>query len=460
MGARGFAQENLVGQKFGKLTVLKMIPGTKTSEASVLCECECGKLITVITGNLKGGNTRSCGCLVKEARNKADRARRDGTAPKRTTHRYKSKELVGKKINHLTILAIEGKNKHNQTMVKCRCDCGNTIIVRMSSITNGNTQSCGCMRAKAAKQTHATHGDSGKDSDNRRLYQIWNKMNVRCSNPKAQYYSSYGGRGISVCDEWKQWEPFRDWALDHGYTDDLTIDRINNEHDYTPENCRWVTPMENSNNKRNNLYIMYQGEIKTCAEWSRFFSLPYKKLYDDVRSMLDNASMTQEHLNPIELPPMTGDYGYLTVIEDAGRDEKGNRLVRCKCICGTVKTYRLSTLKSGRTLSCGCMRRVLMAHRKAKHLDSVPESEFHNLYGVWKTMRHRYRVRDNCKTVPFDVCDEWSNDWLSFKEWSVSHGYEVGKKLVRIDNSKGYAPDNCLWVVEGAPIFRYEGVIV
>lgn len=449
MGLRGRKQENLIGQRFGKLTVIEMIDGTKEEGPTVRCQCDCGNQTIVQTNNLKKGNTKSCGCLVKEARIKADKERREGIKPKTTYHRYKSEDCVGQHYGHLTILKLVGKNSHGQTMAECRCDCGKVITVRMSSVRSGNTQSCGCYRSIVSKKNHMKHGGCAKDSADKRLYGIWSTMKERCTNKKLTYAHIYIERGISVCEEWQHWENFRDWAWKNGYNDSLTIDRIHNDRGYSPDNCRWLTPQENSNNKRNNLYIQFDGQIKSCADWSRELGISYDELYGEVRALLNNACM----VNANELPPMNGDYGYLTVVKDAGKDASGNRLVVCQCICGSKKTYRLSRLKSGRTLSCGCMRAALIAAKRQKHGASRPDDPFHDLYNYWKNVRNQPRF-DHYVEVGLVGHDRQWDDWEKFKAWALSHGYERGKRLVRVDLDKPFTPDNCLWVVDGTRIFR------
>lgn len=101
-----------------------------------------------------------------------------------------------------------------------------------------------------------------------RMYKIWQSMHERCEREKHEHYENYGGRGITVCEEWREFEPFRDWAVASGYSDKLSIDRINTDGNYCPENCRWVTMKEQQNNKRNNRRITYNGETHTITEWS------------------------------------------------------------------------------------------------------------------------------------------------------------------------------------------------
>ena len=117
-----------------------------------------------------------------------------------------------------------------------------------------------------------------------RLYNIWLNMKQRCSNPKASHYEYYGGKGVSVCEEWKKsFSTFRDWALSNGYEDGLTIDRIESDKDYCPENCRWVTHLQQMSNTTRNVMLTYQGETHSLSEWSRIVGVPYGTLKSRLR---------------------------------------------------------------------------------------------------------------------------------------------------------------------------------
>lgn len=179
---------------------------------------------------------------------------------------------IGCKFNRLTVLRVAGKNKFGHPLFECRCDCGAVVLREATNVKNGKSKSCGCYQKEMTSKAARTHGRSKT-----RLYSIWNIMIQRCNNPKNISYERYGGKGISVCDEWKKSsEEFMEWALSNGYRDDLSIDRVDGSKGYCPENCRWVDAYVQSNNRSNNRLMTLNGITKNCKQWSNYFGFDYK----------------------------------------------------------------------------------------------------------------------------------------------------------------------------------------
>lgn len=174
------------------------------------------------------------------------------------------KDLTGQRFGRLTVLGFVPTEGH-RSFWRCQCDCGKKTLVNGVKLTGNRTKSCGCIRIENAitqGKKNTTHGKK-----NTRLYHIWNNIKERCENPNQHDYHRYGGRGIAICDEWRNdFQVFYDWAMSNGYDDNLTIDRIDFNGNYTPENCRFVDMKTQQRNRRNNVIVKYNGKSLTLPE--------------------------------------------------------------------------------------------------------------------------------------------------------------------------------------------------
>lgn len=189
---------------------------------------------------------------------------------------YNFKDLTGQRFGRLTVIRRVQNNKYNEAMWLCRCDCGNEKTISGKCLRRkNNTSSCGCLQRERAKKSHVTHNMSKS-----RIFKIWTKIKTRCFNKNIANYKNYGGRGITICKEWKSdFKKFYNWAIKNGYSDNLSIDRIDVNGNYCPENCRWATSKEQARNTRKNHTITFKGETHCISEWAELIGINYGTLY-------------------------------------------------------------------------------------------------------------------------------------------------------------------------------------
>ena len=180
--------------------------------------------------------------------------------------------MIGKKFGRLTVInELKERTKYGDKVYNCLCDCGKYIHAVGTILRRGSKKSCGCLNHEPKYKTHGL--------TNNRIYKTWNRIKQRCYNKNAPNYKNYGARGIRICDEWlHDFDVFYEWAMSHGYDDTLTIDRINVNGNYEPDNCRWISNLEQQNNKRNNVYLTYNGKVQTMAQWARELNLSYNTI--------------------------------------------------------------------------------------------------------------------------------------------------------------------------------------
>lgn len=194
-------------------------------------------------------------------------------------------DLTGQKFGRLTVIEkAEASNNHG-ILWRCKCDCGNVCEVRSNYLRGGQTQSCGCYRSELSAQIAKRMGEAnvkhGKCRRGKRdpLFNVWYTMKARCKYPHHISYQNYGARGITVCDEWQEFESFYEWAMANGYKKGLEIDRIDCEGNYEPSNCRFVTRLENSRNKRNTTYLTAHGERRPLVEWAEILNVNMRTIW-------------------------------------------------------------------------------------------------------------------------------------------------------------------------------------
>lgn len=196
----------------------------------------------------------------------------------------KLNDLTGQKFGRLTVIGRAPNDRKGRAMWWCECNCGNIKAkpVQGYDLISGRVRSCGCLYFESNKGRNATHSMSQS-----RIYREWVSMKGRCSRHKR-----YISKGITVCPEWSSFEVFYDWAMSSGYSDDLTLDRSDNDGNYCPDNCRWVTMKEQQNNRRNNRIVVYNDTPFTVATLADFLGIPYATLWQRI-----NSGWSQEDWN-------------------------------------------------------------------------------------------------------------------------------------------------------------------
>lgn len=251
---------SLVGERYGKLIVVARAENNEKGNTMWACICDCGNHKIALGYDLTHNRTTSCGC---------GRGRHEN-----------HKDLVGEKYGMLSPIRVVGK-KNSHIMWECRCDCGKLTIVTANNLRNGHTRSCGCIRPTKKEKPLSHRFDDGKyyteilgKEQYDHLRRAWSSMIQRCK-PYYHCHSSYYDRGIGVCDEWKIFRNFAEWAINNGHDITLSLDRKDNDKGYSPDNCRWVTMKEQQNNKRTNVYVDFMGRTQTLKQWCEELGLPY-----------------------------------------------------------------------------------------------------------------------------------------------------------------------------------------
>lgn len=188
-------------------------------------------------------------------------------------------DLSGQEFGRLKVIHYAGKDKQGHSLWLCSCNCGNSTVVAGYNLKSHKIISCGCARREHCGSMNLTHGHS-----NTRLYSIFSNMISRTENPRKPDFQFYGGRGITVCPEWRYDFPtFENWALRHGYAPGLTIDRIDNNRGYFPDNCRWVDRKKQAENRRGTVVLTFNGKSENVKNWARLLGVPASTLYGRIQ---------------------------------------------------------------------------------------------------------------------------------------------------------------------------------
>lgn len=266
-----------IGETYNGLTVLKDL-GTNGRTHRYEVQCTCGRKYIKSAEFI--GVTKKC---------------------RACENKNKIIDLTGQRFGKLVALEYVGR-KRGHSFWRCKCDCGNESVVRYQLLAKGSTKSCGCLerenRIKNVMRSHAKHRVSASSAFfekhgalyNHPLYHIWKGLFARCENPKSAHYRHYGGRGIKVCDRWRpENQGFENFVNDMGKRPSKkhSIDRIDVNGDYSPENCRWATDLQQANNMRRNRHIYLNGERFTPRELNLMLGIPYVRIIDGLRLGLD-----------------------------------------------------------------------------------------------------------------------------------------------------------------------------
>lgn len=246
------------GQKFNHLEIIKFDHKDEHGRYFYLCKCDCGNEKVMNVNSIKNGHAKTCGC---------SNAKRDITGNvygRLTAIKEISSEWNKEKKKYLSLWLF-------------RCECGNEKIINKTSVMRGLTLSCGCLNKELTIKRNLVHNLYKTE---KRLYRCWQDMKNRCYNKNRKKYARYGGRGIKVCDEWlHSFENFYNWAINNGYEEHLTLDRIDVNGNYCPENCRWATWKEQANNTSKNHKITLNGVTKNLHEWLKIYNISSSSYY-------------------------------------------------------------------------------------------------------------------------------------------------------------------------------------
>jgi len=396
------------GDMYGRLKIVKEAAFRRSPHGKIRmveCECTCGNVVTVQLYSLRHGGTASCGCLSRE---------KASLHAKNMTEQILARNpiVVGSRWGRLTVLEavqlLDEAHARCNPFARCICDCGTEKTIRFWNLRYGKATSCGCYARETTGTRRRTHGRTETPE-----YKAWVGMLARCYTESDSAYAIYGGRGIEVFPAWR--ESFAAFFADVGERPgkDYSLDRIKVGENYEPGNVRWAPALTQQNNKRNNIVIEYEGCSQTAAQWAKEIGIKsdviIRRYHDEMRpdkilfvGNLRNYKQPAERFLPVATEPAApgaleesvlldnepgnengqpggepadipldyrhrketvtvshGDvYGRLTIVKEVAWRCTPNgkiRMVECECACGNTVTTRLNALRTGATLSCGCL---------------------------------------------------------------------------------------------------------
>lgn len=263
--------KNIIGNRYGKLLVISYDEKKSKEKGRPfwVCQCDCGNIKSIRGSNLQQGGTVTCRNCPRT-------------------------DYSNMKFGRWTLL--KPSKKEGKFTWICRCDCGTVREVYEDTILSGASKSCGCYKKELLSCRETTHSMT-----HTRIYNIYHNMLQRCYNSNNNRYKDYGGRGITICESWmceNGFMNFYQWAINNGYKENLTIDRINRDGNYEPANCRWVTKKEQDCNKRNNIFFEFCGIKKCLKEWVTLMNWNYSKY--SARAYRKTTVFNEEEINQIK----------------------------------------------------------------------------------------------------------------------------------------------------------------
>ena len=278
-----------------------------------------------------------------------------------------SKDLTGKKFGRLTVIGV-GSGRGRKSWI-CKCECGELRNVITNGLNNGSNKSCGCLSTEMLLAKITTH-----KMTKTKPYRKWASMKQRCLNPSDKRYHDYGGRGITICKRWLKFENFYEDMGDA--PEGKSLDRIDNDKGYSPDNCRWATYSEQQRNSRNNIVVTYRGETKPLIDWAEQLNIKYSCLAARIkRGWPVERAMSSKHMTAcIDLTDQS--FGKLKVIERAENNKQGQARWSCRCVCGMMTTVNAANLKTGHVKSCGCLTGKMISESRCRTTKRKSEKQF------------------------------------------------------------------------------------